>query len=70
MAGDPVLFAGEMRVIRGKLTTISDKSGHYKPQEKHALSQLLYLKRHGVRLQDVTMRWTTPTGFSEENAEV
>lgn len=71
LAGQKVSFAGELQVVRGKLSVVTNKSGHYKPTEAHALVQLLYFHRMGVRLEDVTMKWVKGLNdFDEECAMV
>ena len=56
LAGHPALCAGTLRVTRGKIWTISNESGHYKPTTQHLLNFLLILERQGVDLSTVEIR--------------
>jgi hypothetical protein len=52
--GEPVLMAGDFKIQDGKLTTISNKSGHFRPDE-HAFQQFLAeLQKQKVTLTGVT----------------
>ena len=55
-AGEAVDFAGEIRVVDGRLLELNNKSGHYKPRPRQVLGFLHYLAARGVRLKDVTFR--------------
>jgi len=49
LAGGPVAAAGEISVVRGKLTEITDRSGHYKPAPKFLAQAKDSLSKKGVR---------------------
>ena len=53
LAGGNVAGAGEMKVISGTLTWISNKSGHYIPEAKQLLQTLHSLGKKGVDLANV-----------------
>ncbi|MGN6246281.1 MAG: hypothetical protein ACTHQ3_21740, partial [Motilibacteraceae bacterium] len=48
--GGDVAMAGEMKVVKGKIQWLSDKSGHYVPSKDQMLQFLHYLKKDGVKL--------------------
>jgi len=48
LAGAPVACAGEIRVRHGKLTYLSNKSGHYWPRPGHLLQCMEQLAKKGV----------------------
>ena len=49
--GSDVAGAGEMKVVNGKLTELTNKSGHYKPDKKSSVQVLYALKVAGIDLQ-------------------
>ena len=53
LAGGNVAGAGEMKVILGTLTWISNKSGHYVPSAKQLMQTLHSLGKKGVDLANV-----------------
>ncbi|MFI5342805.1 MAG: hypothetical protein ACHQUC_01155 [Chlamydiales bacterium] len=60
MAGGAVIGAGECKVVDGKLTMISNKSGHYKPSKENMLDVLRVLHKQKVPLTDVRLELTLP----------
>jgi hypothetical protein len=68
--GDPVLYAGTMGIKNGRLSVITDASGHYRPKPKHMLSCLEALLMHGVSLGGVIVRLRVPkVGGGEEGRQ-
>lgn len=55
LSGGAVKAAGEMVIENGKLTTITDKSGHYQTSPEMVINGLKVLKSQGVDLSDVTL---------------
>lgn len=54
LGGEPVAGAGEIGVADGRLQTVSDRSGHYRPPPE-CLDQVLgQLRREGMNLDGVT----------------
>ena len=53
LAGAPVLAAGDMTIIAGELTEISNASGHYRPPPRSIDVLLKILRRLGVPLKEV-----------------
>lgn len=54
VAGGPVAAAGELEVVNGRLTAISDKSGHYRPRRSHTAQAIDRLRKNNISLQGVT----------------
>ena len=50
LAGASVAGAGEIRVSQGRVTWLSNKSGHYMPSEAHLIQVLHQLQKAGVPL--------------------
>jgi hypothetical protein len=48
LAGGNVAAAGEMKVSGGKLQTLTNKSGHYKPTHEHNLQVISELQESGI----------------------
>ncbi len=48
VAGEPVAAAGELAVADGELTLLSDRSGHYKPNQELTRQALMALESSGV----------------------
>ncbi len=65
LAGADVAGAGEMKVVNGKLTWISNKSGHYRPNAPHFLQVLHQLQKNGVDLGQTHARYHTTAGKVE-----
>lgn len=51
--GGFVKCAGDISFINGKLTSISNLSGHYRPPPRNLVPVIQYLKRHQVPVEDV-----------------
>jgi len=49
-AGEPVNFAGEIKVTNGRLEVVTQNSGHYKPNEMHLIAMLRFLRKCGFDL--------------------
>lgn len=54
LTGADVASAGEMKVEHGKLTHLTNKSGHYKPDRQQMMQAVDELKREGVDMTDVS----------------
>jgi hypothetical protein len=54
-AGAPVAAAGELEVIDGKLVTLSDKSGHYRPTRIFTNQAIDQLKENLISFEGVTL---------------
>ena len=50
MQGEPIAFAGSIRIQRGRVTGICNDSGHYRPTQHHMITALQALQFHGVDL--------------------
>lgn len=48
LAGEPVIFAGEIDVQNGMITHINNSSGHYMPTEMNLESAMKYLKQRDM----------------------
>ena len=57
--------AGEMKVDRGALTWISNKSGHYTPGVQHFVQVLHILQKRGVNLAAVRVQFHTRLGKTD-----
>jgi hypothetical protein len=58
LGGAPVASAGEIGVVNGKVTFLSDRSGHYAPQADCITQAIRYLHDEGVNLDDgILQRW-------------
>jgi len=53
MAGKPVAAAGELDVTEGVITTISNRSGHYRPSHDHSMQAVKELREKGVDMRFV-----------------
>jgi hypothetical protein len=58
LAGANVACAGELQVMAGKLTWLSNKSGHYAPQIEHLAQVLHRLKKAGCAMDFELMVYT------------
>lgn len=65
MAGGPVLAAGEIGAVDGKVMWITPKSGHYQPTIRQTIYFLLWLDIQGVELKGtaVQLTWRDPTCY-------
>lgn len=50
-----LLFAGEIKIEGGKITLITDHSGHYQPELENVFHLLKYLYRQGVNLDAIAI---------------
>lgn len=58
LGGDPVASAGEIGVVDGKVTFLSDRSGHYSPPAGCITQAIRYLHDEGVNLDGgILQRW-------------
>jgi hypothetical protein len=48
LAGKAVAGAGELKCTKGQLTSLSNKSGHYRPEVRHLTQVLHQLLKNGV----------------------
>lgn len=55
LAGDPVAAAGELSVSDGRITLISDNSGHYRPSRKYTFQLIDRLKSQGIQVDDIAV---------------
>ncbi|PVZ68337.1 hypothetical protein [Pelagibaculum spongiae] len=53
MQGQPIAFAGSIRIQKGRVTGICNDSGHYRPTQHHMITVLQALQFHGVDLSYV-----------------
>jgi hypothetical protein len=51
----PVMAAGEVQIINGKLTYMTDHSGHYQPNALNIYLTLKYFKDHGIDISKTTL---------------
>ncbi|HEU4676490.1 MAG TPA: hypothetical protein VFS29_10900, partial [Motilibacteraceae bacterium] len=70
LAGGDVAMAGEMRVVKGKIEWLSDKSGHYVPSLDHLLQFLHRLKKDGVPMDFELRGFNVPKGRKYTAAEL
>lgn len=62
LAGGVIVGAGELKCDRGKITEISNKSGHYKPNKDEMVTTLTILSEKGVDLSNVKLRFLLKQG--------
>jgi hypothetical protein len=55
VAGEPVAAAGELEVVHGVLTGLSDRSGHYWPRRSFTDQAIDQLKKNNISLQRVRL---------------
>lgn len=53
LGGRPVLGAGQLIVNNGRLTMVSNSSGHYRPDPARHFNTLLFFRRSGIDLSTV-----------------
>ncbi|MBV72037.1 MAG: hypothetical protein CMH52_11980 [Myxococcales bacterium] len=53
LAGQPVLAAGDMTIVQGKLLELTNSSGHYRPGPKTLELVMMRLKEMGVDMSEV-----------------
>ena len=61
LGGVPVMGAGEWAIDRGRLVTISNKTGHYRAGFEEMFRVMLRLSANGVDLSSVKVFWPWPT---------
>ncbi|MDD2058594.1 hypothetical protein N5D52_21645 [Pseudomonas sp. GD03860] len=52
-AARPVIDAGMMSIVNGRIVYIEHKSGHYKPDFSRVLATLMFLQRGGIDLKTI-----------------
>ena len=52
LSGSPVACAGKIEVSQGVVTSLTNESGHYVPQEKHLKQVIDRFRRSGIYLSD------------------
>ncbi|MDD2058592.1 hypothetical protein N5D52_21655 [Pseudomonas sp. GD03860] len=63
-AGRPVIDAGMMSIVNGRVVYIEHKSGHYKPELSRMVATLQFLKRAGADLKTIFVsRHVPPPSF-------
>jgi hypothetical protein len=62
LAGADVSGAGEIKVLGGRLTHISNKSGHYGPGAAHLVQVLYLLQKRGVNLSQTQVTFMSANG--------
>ncbi len=58
LAGKPVAAAGEIAFSAGRVTNISNISGHYRPSEIYTYQVLLELKSQGMDVDHINIRFS------------
>jgi hypothetical protein len=53
LAGQPVLCAGTVKIVSGRVKGLTNYSGHYRPTADHLVNVLEALRMYGVNLKDV-----------------
>ncbi|MDP1834624.1 MAG: hypothetical protein Q8K75_01730 [Chlamydiales bacterium] len=62
LAGGAIIGAGELKIENGELKAISNRSGHYKPNEQNLLDVLKILDAKKVPLENVQLEVCSPAG--------
>jgi hypothetical protein len=68
LAGEKTAGAGEIKVEKGKLTCISNKSGHYCPTVVHLMQTLYLLQKRRVNLASTRVCHMTSSGTTQYNS--
>jgi hypothetical protein len=71
LSGGDVAAAGEIAVNNGTVVGVTNKSGHYTPDQRHTVQMLNVLAARGVNLGNVKLRFHDATGgpvFWDTNA--
>ena len=55
MANKPVLCAGTIGIVKGKVKHVSNDSGHYKPPPKHITSVINQLRVAGMNVKNISV---------------
>jgi hypothetical protein len=70
VGGAAVAGAGELKIEKGKLTFISNESGHYQPDPEHFIQVLNELRSHHIDLSKVELKlltkWDDPQRLNAE----
>jgi hypothetical protein len=70
IGGAAVAGAGELKIEKGKLTFISNESGHYQPDPEHFIQVLNELRSHHIDLSKVELKlltkWDDPQRLNAE----
>jgi hypothetical protein len=61
LAGQTVLCAGEMKIINGIITEVTNDSGHYQPSLTHLVNVLETLSMYGVDVINIDVGWKVKT---------
>lgn len=59
VAGEDVVFAGNVKFRNGKIISIDNFSGHYVPNDIHFFNALIYLNSRGVLSENIKIFVTT-----------
>jgi hypothetical protein len=57
LGGQPVAAAGEVVVVNGRLVSVTDKSGHYKPDVEYSNQVVHELQGRGVEVPDTAVQF-------------
>jgi RHS repeat-associated protein len=60
VGGEPVAMAGEMKVTEGRVTVISDKSGHYQTTREMMNQFNEHLERLGIDVSNIQLEYFKP----------
>lgn len=69
-SGLPVLSAGEIEIKNGKLISITEHSGHYRPSLYSMYKTLVYFKNQGIDISDVKVYTFTPCKKIETHLKI
>ena len=64
--GQPVAGAGDIQVSAGKITKISNDSGHYQPEAEYLWQTMEWLAAQGMPVKDIDVRTVATTHNAEE----
>ena len=65
-SGRPVLDAGMIVIVGGKVAFIENKSGHYQPKLEQKLHTLRFLKKGGMNLKDIFVSERVPDNYKAD----
>jgi hypothetical protein len=66
VSGQPVAGAGSMKVTAGKITEITNDSGHYQPEAEYLWQTMEWLVAQGMPVDDINVRTVATTRNAEE----
>ncbi|KTD52603.1 hypothetical protein [Legionella quateirensis] len=69
-AGVPVVSAGEIEIKNGKLISITEHSGHYRPSLYNMYKTLDYFRKQGVDISDVKVYTFTSSDTIEKQLRI